>query len=81
MFQKRLTCTCEQCQNDIMALTLNRLPSRYVSTELGSAYVKAQYLNSQLQSDVIRELTLAVDKVGQQPKHTVTVTQPSLDKV
>jgi len=67
--QKRLVCRCEQCQDDILALTLNRLPSRYVSTNQGQAYVKAQFLNSQLQSDVIKELAISAEFVGKSPRH------------
>lgn len=67
--QRRLVCRCEQCQNDILALTLNRLPSRYVSTDQGQAYVKAQFLNSQLQSDIIKELTISAGLVGKSPRH------------
>lgn len=29
-------CTCEKCLEDVMAIALNRLPPRYVSTDKGS---------------------------------------------
>jgi competence protein ComFB len=66
-----LPCKCERCKDDILAYAMNRLPSRYVSTDEGNAYVKAQYLNPQLQSDILRELAIAVDVVGKKPRHDV----------
>jgi competence protein ComFB len=65
----RLACECEQCIDDIMAIALNRLPSRYVSTDEGMMYAKAQYFDPQLQSDVIRELALASSIDSQKPRH------------
>ncbi len=65
----KLECDCAQCRDDIIAMTLNHLPSRYVSTDRGEAYVKAQYFDPQLQSDIIRELTVSAKVVGERPKH------------
>jgi competence protein ComFB len=65
-----LMCDCPQCRDDIMAMTLNHLPTRYVSTNRGEAYVKAQYFDPQLQSDIIRELTVSAKVVGQRPNHS-----------
>lgn len=67
--QQRLTCNCSACRDDILALTLSRLPSRYVSTDQGEAYVKAQFLNSQLQSDILKELAISMDIVAVRPRH------------
>jgi competence protein ComFB len=47
---------------DILALALNRLPPKYVSTAKGEMFAKTQ-LRNQVESDVYRELTYAVDKV------------------
>jgi competence protein ComFB len=47
---------------DILALALNRLPPKYVSTARGEVFAKTQ-LRSQVESDVYRELTYAIDKV------------------
>lgn len=65
----RLTCECEQCTEDVMAIALNQLPARYVATDQGVAYVRAQYIDPQLQSDVLRELAFAAQKVSQTPRH------------
>jgi competence protein ComFB len=64
-----LKCECQQCCDDILAYALNHLPSRYVTTDQGNAYVKVQYLNPQLQSDILRELALGAEIVGKNPRH------------
>lgn len=66
---QRLACDCGQCRDDIMALVLNRMPSRYVSTDRGEAYVKAQFFDPQLTSDIVRELTIAALTVADRPNH------------
>lgn len=64
-----LACDCQQCQDDIVAYVLNRVKSRYVSTNRGEAYVKAQYFDPQIQSDLLRELTIAAQAVAEKPNH------------
>ncbi len=66
---RSLACNCAQCHDDILAMALNHLPTRYVATDKGQAYAKAQYFDPQLQSDVLRELELAAEHVGLHPRH------------
>lgn len=68
----RLPCECDKCVEDILAIALNRLPTHYVSTDQGYAYVKAQYFNRQMQSDVLRELAFAAQTVRERPQHGTT---------
>ncbi|MCF8566266.1 late competence development ComFB family protein [Alicyclobacillus tolerans] len=69
--RRKLECSCQQCKDDILAIALNRLPPRYVVTEQGGAYVKAQYLERQLQLDIVRELEMASEQVAKHPRHSV----------
>lgn len=64
-----LRCECEKCRADILVLTLNRIPPKYVSTPAGEMYVKALYLNPQNKMDVMREITRSVLIVGENPRH------------
>lgn len=57
----------EKSQADIMAIVLNALPPKYVSTDKGEMFVKTQ-LRSQVETDVYRELSLAIDKVLKQSR-------------
>jgi competence protein ComFB len=48
--------------DDIMAITLNRIPAKYVTTEKGEVFGKTQ-LRTQHESDVFKELSYAIEKV------------------
>lgn len=67
--QLHMTCTCQVCKNDIMALALNRLPVRYVAHEKGQAIQRALFLDEQVRADVWRELSHAVSIVSANPSH------------
>ncbi|WP_027085196.1 late competence development ComFB family protein [Cohnella panacarvi] len=64
-----LECACDKCQLDIVLLTLNHLPPHYTSSQAGEAYIKAIYQETQLQSDVLREITNAVKVIQDKPNH------------
>lgn len=62
-------CKCEKCKMDIMAISLNNLPTKYVVTEKGELYSKVNLLRLQIEVDVITEITKAAMMVKQRPKH------------
>lgn len=64
-----LKCNCEKCTTDIIVLTLNHLKPKYTSTQAGQAYIKALYMNTQLQSDILQELTRSLQVVESNPQH------------
>jgi len=64
-----LKCSCDQCRMDIVLLTLNHVPPHYTSGQTGEAYIKALYQEPQLQSDILRELTKAVQVIEGSPRH------------
>ncbi|KEO82028.1 late competence development ComFB family protein [Tumebacillus flagellatus] len=66
----RLPCDCEICKNDVLALALNALPTRYVSNDKGRMIVQARMMNEQYQADVLRELSRAACVVAVKPSHT-----------
>jgi competence protein ComFB len=70
-YQKKypLACSCSQCQLDILVITLNQMPSKYVASQSGELYMKALFLNPQLRSDVMRELARAAQIVALNPRH------------
>lgn len=75
-----LTCSCDMCKDDILAIALNNLTARYVSTDQGRVFVKANYMQTQLQSDILRELTRAAIQVGSKPRHTQAREHTTTDK-
>jgi competence protein ComFB len=62
-------CKCEKCKFDITAITLNRLPSKYVVTPRGRVYTKLSELELQKRTDIIKELTKAIEIVKNNPQH------------
>jgi competence protein ComFB len=64
-----LICNCARCQMDVQVLALNRLPAKYVTSQQGEAFIKTLLLNTQLRSDVMRELAYAARIVAERPHH------------
>lgn len=62
-------CNCDKCRHDIMAITLNMLPPKYVVTRKGSLYTKLAALQSQFDVDIISAITKAAVIVGRNPRH------------
>ena len=62
-----LLAASEDAIEDMMAIALNRLPPRYVTTRRGEAIAKSQ-VRSQLESDVFRELAAAAETVLKSPR-------------
>ncbi len=62
-------CTCELCQNDILAIALNHLKPQYSASDAGEVYIKAKMLDDQAMVDVMQELVRAGDVVRQHRRH------------
>lgn len=64
-------CKCEKCTDDIKAIALNNLKPLYVVTEKGAIYSRLNELNQQFKTDIISELTQAIEVVSKNPKHNL----------
>jgi competence protein ComFB len=62
-------CKCNKCKLDMMVWALNRLPSKYVITDRGRLYTKLKEQEIQFKTDVVKELTKAIDFVSRNPHH------------
>ncbi|MGE5415802.1 MAG: late competence development ComFB family protein [Acidobacteriota bacterium] len=67
--KEQCACTCDICITDIMTYTLNRLPPTYVSRKMGAAIKGSGPKDTQLNIDIIRVLTQAIDLIGKHPNH------------
>lgn len=65
----KLKCNCDLCRTDILALALNNIPPKYVSSEKGEVLMRAIHSDVQSKQDIIRELTSAAMKVESNPRH------------
>lgn len=53
---------------DILAFTLNHLPPRYVVTEKGHLFTRVNELRQQFKTDIIVELSKAIDHIKLNPR-------------
>jgi len=66
---KMNVCSCEACVNDVLALTLNTLPTKYVTTDGGKQYSQLELYKKQYETDVLAALTRACVRVKASPRH------------
>lgn len=62
-------CTCDRCRADVLAFALNKLPSRYVSSNNGDIYARFQSLDFQMQANITTAILNAIDVVKKTPHH------------
>ncbi|MGN1350233.1 MAG: late competence development ComFB family protein, partial [Anaerovoracaceae bacterium] len=62
-------CTCERCTNDVVALTLNRIPPKYVVTMKGKLYARINACLPQYQTDMLAAITAACQTVKNNSRH------------
>ena len=63
-------CKCQKCTDDIRALALNRLPAKYVSTDLGELYTRVNSAMEQQSSlDINFAVYSAIEFVSSHPHH------------
>lgn len=62
-------CKCEKCRMDIMAISLNDLPAKYVVTEAGELYTKVRELGQQFEVNVETAIIKAAIFVTKNPQH------------
>lgn len=67
-------CKCDRCHMDIKALSLNRLPPKYVVTQRGEVYAKLDVFRNQIRVDVLTAVVEAIEIVKQNPSHVVEKT-------
>lgn len=69
VMEKMKVCNCPVCVNDVLALTLNSLPTKYVTTDAGKQYFQLDMYKKQYETDVLAALTKACVRVKASPRH------------
>lgn len=62
-------CRCEQCMADVMAMTLNKITPRYVSSDKGSVMARVFGSHDTERINILREVTNAIEKITSNPHH------------
>jgi competence protein ComFB len=66
-----LSCSCEQCQADIMALALNRLPARYYVSKRGEIMTRFESESTTDKARIMTEVVRAMQQVSASPSHPI----------
>lgn len=70
VMKKMNVCSCTPCMNDVLALALNSLPTKYVTTDAGKQYYQLDIYKKQYETDVLAALTKACVRVKASPRHS-----------
>lgn len=62
-------CSCSRCKADVLALALNSLPTKYVTSDAGKQYIQLNSYKRQFETDVTSALIKACLIVKSSPKH------------
>lgn len=62
-------CTCSKCTGDVLALALNSLPTKYVTSTAGKQYIQLNTFKKQFETDVEIALMKACITVKAAPNH------------
>ncbi|HOA42266.1 MAG TPA: late competence development ComFB family protein [Bacillota bacterium] len=69
VMEKINVCDCPTCTNDVLALALNSLPNKYVTTDKGRLHLLLEIYKKQYETDIIAALTRASVRVKVSPRH------------
>jgi competence protein ComFB len=64
-------CACPICTGNVLALALNNLPTKYVTTDEGKQYTQLEVYKRQNELDVVAALTRACVRVKNSPRHEI----------
>jgi competence protein ComFB len=64
-------CKCDKCMLDIKAIALNRLPAKYIVSDIGEIYRRFDELGKQLEIDAVEAIMKAFELVKKCPRHEV----------
>ena len=68
-------CKCKLCQEDIATYALNRLKPKYVRTDIGRVFAKADTLSNQFEVDLLAAIYEGAAVVKAHPHHNVPVSR------
>jgi competence protein ComFB len=71
VMERMEVCVCPICTGNVLALALNTLPTKYVTTDEGKQYTQLEVYKRQNELDVIAALTRACVRVKDSPRHEI----------
>lgn len=62
-------CKCSKCKYDVLALTLNSLTNKFVTSNTGRLHIQLEVYKKQSETDIVAALTRASVRVKGSPHH------------
>lgn len=69
-------CTCPRCRIDVIALTLNKLPSKYVVLQKSDMVPMLSVYENRYSANILSQLMSACEIVKQHPRHSDAGEKP-----
>lgn len=70
------TCNCPRCRIDVIALTLSKLPSKYIVVEKADAVPMLTVYENRFSTTIISQLMASCEQVKAHPRHTIHGEKP-----
>ncbi|NMB45870.1 MAG: late competence development ComFB family protein [Firmicutes bacterium] len=64
-----LACSCQRCQDDVVALAASQLPTRYSTSFQGHFLIGVELQSKQVQLDILQAILTAIETVNRSPRH------------
>jgi len=68
-------CKCDKCLLDIKAISLNKLPGKYIVSDIVEIYRRYDELGKQLEIDAMEAILRSIDLVKMSPRHNVSIEE------
>jgi competence protein ComFB len=62
-------CKCPVCREDMLALTLNSVPTKYVTSQKGELFGRTETLNQSMSLNLDITIVKAIQQVHRLPNH------------
>lgn len=71
MWKSKSGCQCDQCREDVVALTLNHMPPQYVVSREGELYTKMKHVDVRSEFEITKQIAVAMNIITASPRHFV----------
>lgn len=65
-------CKCDECILDLVALTLNNLPPKYVASSKGEIMIKVLYQSQLDNTSIIKAIVHSSELISKKPNHSIS---------
>lgn len=81
MWKGKSGCRCNECREDVIALTLNHMPPQYVVSHEGELYTKMKHVDARSLFEITKQIAVAMNIITSSPRHFVQVQPQELESL